>query len=235
MKNKTIIIASAIVALGIAVLGFAVKAGIESVNNDSRIVTVRGLSTRDVQANKVTWPIVTKEAGNNLGDIYNRLETTNATILEYLHEHGIEDADIQINAPVIYDNATERYRSDNVSYRYTATNVVVVTSAQVDTVSNLIRRQAQLLRKGVAILAGDYSYPVVYEYTGLNDIKPEMVEEATANARMAAEKFADDSHSKLGKIKTASQGQFSIEDRDQYTPNIKTVRVVTNITYQLKD
>ena len=74
-----------------------------------------------------------------------------------------------------------------------------------------------------------------YEYTDLNSIKPEMIAEATANARQAADKFASDSDSKLGKIKTASQGQFSIEDRDQYTPNIKTVRIVTYITYYLED
>lgn len=235
MSSKSVIIGSAILALGLAVLGFALKSGIDNVTDNSRVVTVRGLCEKEVQANKVTWPIVTKEVGDNLTDIYNRLERTNATIVEYLHEHGIQDAEIQVNAPVIYDNAADRYNSTPVRYRYNATNVVVVTSQQVDRVRQLIREQTSLLQKGIAVLAGDYSYPVVYEYTELNSIKPEMVAEATANARQAADKFAEDSHSALGKIKTASQGQFSIDDRDQYTPNIKTVRVVTYITYYLKD
>ena len=99
----------------------------------------------------------------------------------------------------------------------------------------LIKKQTELLRQGIAVVAGDYNYQTRYEYTDLNSIKPEMIAEATANARQAADKFASDSDSKLGKIKTASQGQFSIEDRDQYTPNIKTVRIVTYITYYLED
>ena len=74
-----------------------------------------------------------------------------------------------------------------------------------------------------------------YEFTGLNDIKPQMIEDATKNARAAAEKFAKDSDSKLGKIKSASQGQFTIANRDENTPYIKSVRVVTTVTYYLKN
>ena len=84
-------------------------------------------------------------------------------------------------------------------------------------------------------MAGDYQYQTVYEFTGLNKIKPAMIAEATKNAREAANKFAEDSQSKLGKIRTASQGQFTIEDRDQYTPYIKQVRVVSSIQFYLKD
>ena len=104
----------------------------------------------------------------------------------------------------------------------------------VEKVNALIKRQAELLKQGVA-LSNDYEYQTLYEYTGLNDIKPEMIAEATRNAREAAKKFAEDSESDLGKIKSATQGQFSIEDRDAYTPYIKNVRVVTYITYYLED
>ena len=99
----------------------------------------------------------------------------------------------------------------------------------------LIRSQGELLKEGIAISSNDYSNPLQYEFTGLNDIKPQMIAEATKNAREAAQKFADDSESKLGKIQTANQGQFSITDRDQYTPSIKSVRVVTTLTYFLED
>ncbi len=98
-----------------------------------------------------------------------------------------------------------------------------------------MERQTELLKQGIAIVAGDYQYQTTYEYTDLNSIKPEMIAEATKNAREAANKFAEDSDSKLGKIKTASQGQFSIEDRDQYTPYLKKVRVVSSIVYYLND
>ena len=84
-------------------------------------------------------------------------------------------------------------------------------------------------------MATGWEYKTEYSFTKLNDIKPEMIEEATKNAREAAEKFAQDSDSKLGKIKKASQGQFSISDRDSNTPYIKSVRVVSSIDYFLND
>ena len=99
----------------------------------------------------------------------------------------------------------------------------------------LISEQGELLKQGIAISGGDYRYNVSYDYTSLNKIKPQMIEEATKNAREAAEKFAKDSESKLGKIKQANQGQFSISDRDANTPYIKNVRVVTTIAYSLED
>ena len=95
-------------------------------------------------------------------------------------------------------------------------------------------RMGELLKQGIAISANDYDQQVQYEFTKLNEIKPAMIEEATKNARAAAEKFAEDSGSRLGKIKDAQQGQFSIEDRDQYTPGIKNVRIVTYVSYFLK-
>ncbi|MCF0175103.1 MAG: SIMPL domain-containing protein, partial [Bacteroidales bacterium] len=92
-----------------------------------------------------------------------------------------------------------------------------------------------LLKKGVAVIIDNYEYSTIYEYTELNSIKPEMIAEATKNARLAAEKFAEDSGSKVGKIMNASQGQFSIENRDPYTPFIKKIRVVTSMTYSIED
>ena len=129
----------------------------------------------------------------------------------------------------------QNYGPQNVPFRYNVTTVVVVTSSNVELVNQLINKQTDLMQQGIAIVAGDYNYQTLYEYTELNSIKPTMIAEATKNAREAANKFADDSKSKLGKIKTASQGQFSIEDRDQYTPYIKKVRVVSTIQYYLKD
>ena len=115
------------------------------------------------------------------------------------------------------------------------TTVITVTSDKVDLVRGLISEQGELLKRGVAITGGDYRYNIVYEYTDLNRIKPQMIEEATKNARQAGEKFAKDSDSELGKIRTANQGQFSITVRYANTPYIKKVRVVTTIDYSLED
>lgn len=232
MKNY---ISAALIALGIVILGLCIKAGIDNFSNRDRVVTVRGLCEKEVNANVVTWPIVTKEMGNELPAIYNRIQASNNAILDFLHANGITDAEISVNAPDVSDVQANAYNQREQLYRYIVTNVIVVKSEKVDKVNELIKKQTELLKQGIAIVASDYSYPITYDYTELNSIKPEMIAEATRNARQAADKFAEDSESDLGKIKTASQGQFSIENRDQYTPYIKTVRIVTYITYYLED
>lgn len=224
-----------LLAAGLLALGLCIEAGFNSVSSNSRTVSVRGLCEKEVEANKVTWPIVSKEVGNDLPTIYNTIQTTNNAIVKFLKDNGITDSEISVNAPAVTDMQADRYDATQVPYRYNVTTVVVVTSSHVEKVRKLIKRQSELLQQGIAIIAGDYNYPTSYEYTNLNSIKPEMIAEATKNARQAAKKFAEDSKSKLGKIKTASQGQFSIEDRDRFTPNIKKVRVVSTIDYFLKD
>ena len=229
------IICAFLIALGLFMLGKQIKNGLNSFSDNARVVTVRGLSEREVKANKVTWPIVSKEVGNDLATIYASIERKNAAILKFLKDNGISDNEISVNAPSVLDLQADRYSNTNIPYRYNVTNVVVVTSSQIDKVNELIERQTELLKEGIAIVAGDYQYQTRYEYTDLNSIKPEMIADATKNAREAANKFAEDSQSKLGKIKSATQGQFSIEDRDQYTPYIKQVRVVSTIVFFLKD
>lgn len=224
-----------ILGVGIVLLGVCIKSGIDGFTNNQRTVTVRGLSEREVTANKVTWPIVSKQVGNDLTSIYQTLETTNAAIVNFLKSNGVTDAEIAVNAPQVVDMQADRYNSSPIPYRYNVTSVIVVTSSKVEMINKLIARQTELLKQGIAIVAGDYNYQTTYEYTDLNAIKPAMIADATKNARKAADKFAEDSESYLGKIKTASQGQFSIDDRDQYTPYIKTVRVVSTIVYYLKD
>lgn len=235
MKYSTIISAF-LIGLGIVLLGFCLKSAIKDFGDRDRVVTVRGLCEKEVQANKVTWPLVTKEMGNDLPQIYDRIQATNDRILQFLKSNGISENEISVNSPDVTDRMADRYSDDGqITSRYSVTNVIVVTSSKVDLVRKLIDKQADLLRDGIAIIAGNYQYPTTYEYTELNNVKPQMIAEATAKAREAADKFAEDSKSKLGKIKTASQGQFTINDRDQYTPYIKNIRVVTTLEYYLED
>lgn len=235
MKEYKVIISAALLAVSVVILGLCIKGGIDRIADRDRQVTVRGLCEKEVQANKVTWPVVTKEMGNDLPTIYDNIQKNNQALLAFFKQNGIEESEISVNAPQVTDNMANSYDANRVVYRYSVTNVMVITSSKIDKIRSLMTKQAELLRQGIAVVAGDWNYPTTYEYTDLNSIKPEMIATATANARQAADKFAADSHSNLGKIKTASQGQFSIGDRDQYTPFIKTVRVVTYITYELKD
>lgn len=237
IDNKIASFASAglLIGVGLLLLGLCMKSGIDDFAHRDRIVTVRGLAQRDIPANKVTWPIVSKLTGDDLKSLYTQVQSIDSAITTFLKTNGITDAEISVNPPAVTDLKADQYNAANAPYHYSVTAVVTVTSSRVELVRKLINRQTELMAQGIAITSGDYNYPTLYEYTDLNTIKPAMIAEATQNARKAADKFAEDSHSKLGKIKTASQGQFSIDDRDQYTPQIKTVRVVSTIEYYLKD
>lgn len=233
MKNLRI--EAVILAIGLALTGYFVKAGIDTLATRDRVVTVKGLAEMEVPADKVTWPLMYKSIGNDLPALYSQIEATNQKIQTFLTSKGIDAGEISINAPEIVDLQAERYSNNDKPYRYNITTVITVTSGKVDLVRGLIASQGELLKQGIAISGGDYRYNVSYDYTSLNSIKPKMIEEATKNARAAAEKFAKDSDSKLGKIKKAYQGQFSIDDRDVNTPYIKKIRVVTTIDYSLED
>lgn len=233
MKHR--IIEATILAIGLALIGFMINTGISNFRDRDRVVSVKGLAEMEIAADKVVWPLMYKDLGNDLLSLYNNIQTKNSTIVAFLKENGISDEEITVAPPEIIDQEAERYASQKSHYRYNATSVITVTSGEVEKVRRLISEQTELLKQGVAITGGDYRYSTIYEFTALNDIKPGMIEEATNNARLAAEKFALDSGSKLGKIRNASQGQFTITDRDANTPYIKNVRVVTTIHYYLKN
>lgn len=223
-----------IIALGLGLLGWMLKSGINDFKDKERIVSVKGLAEMEVMANKVTWPLAYKAIGNDPALLYTNMEKKNRTIVQFLKDNGITEQEISIAPPEVIDLQAERYGTRDFTYRYNATSVITVTSGDVEKVRKLMNEQAELLKQGIAITGGDYRYNVSYEFTGLNDIKPRMIEEATKNARAAAEQFAKDSDSSLGKIRNASQGQFSISDRDANTPYIKSVRVVTTVNYYLR-
>ena len=216
-------------------LGLSINSAIRAFVNKERVVSVKGLAEMEVEANKVTWPIAFKEVGNDVQQLYKSINEKSKVVVAFLKENGIADSEISVNPAEVVDMDAERYSNNNNQYRYISTSVITVTSTNVKLVRKLISEQTALLQKGVVVTGSDYRYNVNYEFTGLNDIKPGMIEEATKNARAAAEKFAKDSDSKLGKIKRANQGQFSIYDRDINTPYIKTVRVVTSIDYYLNN
>jgi uncharacterized protein len=226
---------AALLAVSIVILGFCIKAGIDDFANKDRKVTVKGLSEKEVEADKVTWPILSKELGNNLPELYNRIAVTQNKIKKFLMDNGVKENEISVNAPVVIDLNADQYSTNQRTFRYNITSIVTVTSRNVKLVRSIISRQGELLKEGIAIVDGGYDNPVKYEYVSFNSMKPKMMEEAIANARKTAAQFAKNSESKLNKIVSADQGQFSIDDRDSNTPYVKKVRVVTTVTYSLKD
>jgi hypothetical protein len=172
---------------------------------------------------------------NDIQSVYDQTDRSNATIVDFLKAGGVDASEITVSVPKISDKFANEYGNNDRAYRYIATNVITVCTDKVDDVLSLMSKQSDLLKKGIVTGGDNWENPVEFKYEGLNDIKPGMIEEATMNAREAAQKFAKDSDSRLGKIKTANQGTFTIENRDSNTPYIKKVRVVPSVTYYLKN
>lgn len=231
MKNLRI--EALIISIGLMVMGLCVKLGFDALNEDSRTVTVKGLAEMEVSADKVTWPLSYDLAGDDLGVLYNNIAANNDAILSFLKSKGLEENEVTIGSPSVYDAATDRYRNNEArSGRYKLTMTLTVSSSKVALIRQLSSEVGELMKQGIVISTAGW---VNYEYTGLNSIKPRMIAEATKNARAAAEQFAKDSGSEIGHIKTAYQGQFQITNRDSNTPHIKHVRVVSTIVYTLKN
>ena len=226
---------AAVIAAGIAFLGMCINDGIDDFVNKDRVVTVKGLAEKEVEADKVTWPIPTKELGNDLPELYQRINGTTAKVKAFLKSHGIKDEEISVNAPVVIDLNADQYNNNVRAFRYNITSIITVTSHNVKLVRSIMARQGELLKQGVAVVDGGWDNRTTYEYVSFQKMKPKMMQEAIKNAEITANQFAENSSSKLNKITKADQGQFSIEDRDQNTPYIKKVRVVTTVTYSLKD
>lgn len=227
-----------ILAIGLFLTGGAIRSGIIKFKEMDRTVTAKGLCEKEVKANKATWPLKFKELGNDPAELYDRIEKNTQTIVAFLKENGLSDEEISLAPPAMVDQqANMSYSNEEVRFRYKANCVVTVVSKNVDLIRKIVSKQAALMRRGITIVSNEYDEGslVSYEFTGLNEIKPEMIAEATKNARKTAEQFATDSNSELGKIRTADQGQFSIDDRDSNTPWLKNIRVVTTVVYYLED
>ncbi|WP_297596217.1 SIMPL domain-containing protein [uncultured Cetobacterium sp.] len=227
--------------LGLTSLGYLLGKSIIEMKKLDRVVSVKGLSEKEETANIVLWPIDFKVAGNELSELYSKLERDNTRIVDFLKENGIESSEITISAPVIEDKMLYQYDNNVAAFRYIATQTVTVYSTKVNEVYKLTNKIGELIKENIALgnssvnSSSQYGTTTEYIFTKLNDLKPQMIESATKNAREVAEKFAKDSNSSLGKIKSANQGQFTITNRDQHNPQIKNIRVVSTIEYYLVD
>lgn len=229
MKN-TLIIAAAIVLAGLML-----PLSVAKLKSYDRTVDVKGLCEREVKADKVIWPITYNVVDDQLANILAQTEDYNGIIMKFLSDGGIKAEEISVSTPKISDKYANEYGNNDRVYRYLCTNTITVCTSDIDAVLALQAKQSDLMKNGITLRSNEWESSTQFSFEALNDIKPEMIEEATANARQAAKKFAQDSGSRLGKIKTATQGTFSIENRDSNTPHLKKVRVVTYVTYYLKN
>ena len=237
-ENRSVnaFILGAFIFFGLAALGYLLGDAAIKFKEFERTVTAKGLSEREYEADIVIWPIQFTEASNDLTGLYGSIETSTSEIKAFLTENGLDPNEISFSLPAITDKSAQQYgNTARPEFRYTAIQRVTVYSKNVKKVRELMSSMSKLGKKGIVFTGGDYQSQTEYIFTRLNDVKPEMIEEATRKAREVAQKFAADSRSRLGKIKRASQGQFSITARDKNNPHIKKVRVVSTVVYYLSD
>ena len=233
---KAAVALGALIAAGLFGLGFMAGRGALAVKGLERTVSVKGVSEREVPADLAVWPLRFSEAGNDVAAVYAALERDSRSIVQFLNAQGFPEAEITVAAPLVNDKLAQQYGNGNVgSLRYVASQVVTVRSASIDRVRASLTKVGELGKTGIVLGGNEYQQQAEFLFTGLNALKPQMIEEATRSAREVAGKFAKDSDSRLGKIRSANQGQFSIEDLDRSTPHVKKVRVVSTVEYYLSD
>jgi hypothetical protein len=239
MKNERTVGSAVLgicIFLGLSVLGYRIGSSALEIKQFERSVSVKGLAEREVSADIAIWPIQFTRASNDLAELYESLEKDTKLIVDFLGSNGFSSQEITLSPPAITDKLAQHYGNNSVvELRYSATRSVTLYSERIEVVRTAMNKLVDLGKQGIVFSGDNFQNRTEFLFTGLNEVKPAMVEEATRKAREVAEKFAKDSESKLGKIKRARQGQFSIEDRDKNTPYIKRVRVVSTVEYYLSD
>jgi len=234
-KSFATILLGLFICGGLYLLGNTIGDSLVTMRAMDRTVTVKGLAELEVDADIAIWPIRFTEVDNDLNSLYKNVQTKSDKVVAFLIKQGFTDEEISSSLPSIQDRQAQGYVDPNVRYRYAAQVTISLYTKRVELLLGIQRNLLDLAKEGIVISSQDYNSRTEFLFTQLNNIKPKMVQSATENARQTAEKFAIDSQSKLGKIKSASQGQFTINDRDSNTPNIKKVRVVSTLTYYLND
>lgn len=227
---KTLVIAIAIICAGYFI-GNMHKTG----KRYDRFVQVKGLSEREVGADLAVWPLQITLTGNDLHTLRQNIEIQNDQVYDFFIDQGFNDSEITRGTTNIQDAHANIYNTDarNSEYRYLVISELTVRTEDIKKLQTALTGSLDLMSEGILLGSKNTWKPIEYIFTGLNDLKPSMIEEATNNAREVAEKFARDSGSEVGKIRIARQGLFTISDRDQNTPEVKMVRVVSTIDFQL--
>lgn len=218
----------------LVIASIVISLGFSSINPKEASVSVRGLAQREVNADLAVWHLSFGLGDNNLENLQKSIKEKSEIVSLYLKDKGLNERDFSVLSPSITNNLLDPYiNQEKMQYIYIAKLNFLIRTDKISAVKKANEGLLELVDKGIAIKQ-DYENKINYEFTKLNDIKPEMIALATKNARKAAEQFAKDSSSNLGKIKHATQGLFSIENAATGLEERKIVRVVTQIQYLLK-
>jgi len=236
VTNRSFVVLGLSLVLGLAVFGAQIGRAVRKGREFDRFLSVRGLSEREVKATVAIWPVRFSVLADDLGALKDAMEKDRAIVIAFLRENGIEEKEITLGLPVVNDRQDEKIEAKQPSLlaRYRGITTLVVRSPNVEVVKKAIQGADTLLEKGVTLVANESGDRPEFIFDAVNEVKPDMIKEATANARAAAEKFAMDSKSKVGRIRRATQGVLEIEDRDAASPERKVLRVVTTVDFFLE-
>jgi hypothetical protein len=232
VRGLAVVVGSLLLALGIYGGGFFIGQGISNWNSGRRIIAVKGLSEREVPASVAVWSVGYVATGNDLNAINRKLSDNTKAVVAFLKSAGFDEKDMSVQPPALHDASMEPREKDVPAppERFRAEQTVLLRTAKVDLIKPALASASTLMTNGVLLSGGCQPN---YVYNQLNEIKPGMIQEATKNARVAAEQFSRDSQTSLGKLRNASQGWFQVENRDAATPERKMVRVVVDVDYEI--
>lgn len=228
--------------LGIALCGYFIFNGMVSFRKSGRFVTVKGLAEREVKADLAIWKVRFKVADNSLTAANEKVANDMLKVKEFLRQFSIEESEMELSAPRVIDLFAREYGPERLPpNRYIIEAALVVKTKKIDQIVNAAQKAIELIKMGIVLDENSYGANPAYLYTRLNDIRPQMLAEATKSARALAEQFAEDSASMVGPIRQANQGTFTIgsyeqsEGGDERSTPMKRVRVVSSIDYFLID
>ena len=236
------LVSAIILGIGLALCGWFVGRGFSEGRSTDRYVEVKGLAEREVTADLALWPLRYVATGNDLGLAQAGITRSTRQVFAFLSRHGIDTSAVQLQGLEVSDAFANRFPGERAGPRFVIQQTIIVRSSKPEVVMATSQRVSELVGAGVVLSSsGEYGMGgPTFVFSRLNQLKPSMVAEATANARAAAEQFAKDSRSALGEIRRASQGVFVILPRDQ-APGInesaqlqKIVRLVSTVQYALR-
>ena len=229
---KKVFIFGVSIIIAALILGIMMVRTVKTFKSYDDTVKVRGLCEREVPANRVVMRINYGLQDNDFITLRTSISEVNKKIIDILETSGFTNEEIKYSMADYNDRYGSYYynNDDKIRYRYSADQRINVFTSKIEKVADIKNKiENELIKDG--IIVNIYN---TYEYNNLNEIKPSMIAESLENARNAADEFAKNSHSKIGKMRTASQGYFEVEDLDENTPQIKKIRVVTTVEYYLK-
>jgi hypothetical protein len=253
IENKQSVIALiCAILIGILAGSYILGKSLENFRKGDRYVTVKGFAEREVKADLALWSIRVRAASNDLSEANRSIELQKTKVVQFLVKHGFDSKEVIQQELRVSDKQAREYSGGNVKdlLRYVVEATILLRTKNVDKAEEVSRMTDELVRAGVILSSRNewQGEGPKFIFTQLNSIKPEMMAEATRNSKTAAVQFAHESSSALGSIRRASQGLFSIEERDSVTVGqaeggggytmgssgpFKSVRVVVTVDYFL--